>query len=90
MLGKAAGLAFVSVGGMLCLSAVMALTLAPISGEAFDVMLISFAPGGVTEMALVALSLPANPALVTLYHVIRILITVVMLSITAKWVKTRL
>lgn len=90
MLGKAAGLALVSVGGMLCLASAMALMLTPLTDEPFDVMLISFAPGGVTEMALVALSLPANPALVTLYHVIRILITVAMLSLTAKWVKSRL
>ncbi|MFK7937892.1 MAG: AbrB family transcriptional regulator [Roseovarius sp.] len=90
MLGKAAGLAFISVGGMLCMAAGLATLLMPLTGEAFDVMLISFAPGGVTEMALVALSLPANPAVVTLYHVIRILITVVMLSLSANWVKTRL
>lgn len=90
MLGKAAGLAFISVGTMLGLAAVMAYGLAPLTNEPFDVMLISFAPGGVTEMALVALSLPANPALVTLYHVIRILITVVLLSLTAPWVKSRL
>ena len=89
-LATAAGLAFVSVGGMLCLAALIAVLLAPITGEPFDVMLISFAPGGVTEMALVALSLPANPALITLYHVIRILITVVGLTLSARWVRSRL
>ncbi len=90
MLGVAAGLAFVSVGGMLCLAALMAALLSPLTGETFDVMLISFAPGGVTEMALVALSLPANPALVTLYHIIRILITVVGLTLSARWFKRQL
>ena len=90
MLGKAAGLSFVSVAGMLGLAALMAAMLAPLTGESFEVMLISFAPGGVTEMALVALSLPANPALVTLYHVIRILITVLGLTLSARWVKARL
>ncbi|HKK85326.1 MAG TPA: AbrB family transcriptional regulator, partial [Roseovarius sp.] len=50
-------------------------------------MLISFAPGGVTEMALVALSLQANPALVTLHHIWRILITVLGLSLTRRWLR---
>ncbi|WP_306116324.1 MULTISPECIES: AbrB family transcriptional regulator [unclassified Roseovarius] len=71
------GLSLISVGGMLLLAAVLALLLAPLAGEGFDVMLISFAPGGVTEMALVALSLQANPAFVTLHHIVRILITVI-------------
>ena len=68
---------------MLGLAAAMAGLIAPITGEPFDVMLISFAPRGVTEMALVALSLPANPALVTLYHIIRILLTVAGLTLSA-------
>lgn len=87
---KGAALALLSVGGMLCLAAAMATLLAPVTGEPFDVLLISFAPGGVTEMALVALSLPANPALVTLYHIIRILITVLGLGLSARWLKRRL
>lgn len=86
----ASGLALLSVGGMLALAAVMAALVTPFTGEGFEVMLISFAPGGVTEMALVALSLPANPALVTLYHVIRILITVLGLTLSARWLKSRL
>jgi uncharacterized membrane protein AbrB (regulator of aidB expression) len=53
-------------------------------------MLISFAPGGVTEMALVALSLQANPALVTLHHVWRILVTVIGLSVTARLLRRHL
>ena len=52
--------------------------------EPLDVLLISFAPGGVTEMSLVALSLQANPAFVTLHHIFRILMTVVELSLAAR------
>ncbi|MFD1159533.1 AbrB family transcriptional regulator [Roseovarius aestuarii] len=78
------GLSLVSVGGMLVLAAAFAILLAPQAGETFDVMLISFAPGGVTEMALVALSLQANPAFVTLHHIVRILITVIALGLTPK------
>ncbi|MBV6637831.1 MAG: AbrB family transcriptional regulator, partial [Mameliella sp.] len=44
----------------------------------------SFSPGGVAEMSIVALSLAANPALVSLHHVARILMTVVELSVAAR------
>ena len=83
-------LTLISVGGMLAAAALFALLLAPIAGEGFDVMLISFAPGGVTEMALVALSLQANPALVTLHHILRILITVILLTFSARRLKRAL
>ncbi|MEL6410008.1 MAG: AbrB family transcriptional regulator [Pseudomonadota bacterium] len=75
----------IAVGGMLLLSGLFAFALMSTMEQPFDVMLISFAPGGVTEMSLVALSLAANPALVTLHHVFRILITVVGLAISARW-----
>ena len=75
----------IAVGGMLLLSGFFAFALMSTMEQPFDVMLISFAPGGVTEMSLVALSLAANPALVTLHHVFRILITVVGLAISARW-----
>ena len=82
---RGAGLSLVSVGGMLALAAGFAAALGPLTGEAVDVLLISFAPGGVTEMALVALSLQANPAFVTLHHVYRILVTVLALVLSARW-----
>lgn len=82
---RGTGLALLSVGGMMTMAAVMAAVLVPLVGEDFDVLLISFAPGGVTEMALVALSLHANPALVTLHHVYRILLTVLLLLVTQRF-----
>jgi len=84
------GLSLVSVGGMLALSSLFAILLAPWMNQPFDVLLISFAPGGVTEMALVALSLQANPAFVTLHHIWRILITVLGLALSARWLRSRL
>ncbi len=75
---------------MLILAALFAEILYVAVGEPFDVMLISFAPGGVTEMALIALSLQANPALVTLHHIWRILITVIGLGLSARWLRRRL
>ncbi|WP_135505404.1 AbrB family transcriptional regulator [Roseovarius aestuariivivens] len=84
------GLTLVSVTGMMALSAAFALVLAGPLDQPVDVMLISFAPGGVTEMALVALSLQANPAFVTLHHIFRIVITVLGLGLTARRFRARL
>ncbi len=83
-------LACASVAGMLALAAMLALLLKPFLGEPFDVLLISFAPGGITEMALIALSLQANPAFVTLHHILRILITVVGMIATARLIRRAL
>ena len=89
VLRRGFGLAALSVGMMLVFALGFAALLTPLTGVEFDVMLISFAPGGVTEMALVALSLPANPALVTLHHIYRILITVLGLVLSAHWLRSK-
>ncbi|WP_323783024.1 AbrB family transcriptional regulator [Thalassovita sp.] len=80
----AAGLSVVSVGAMLALGALCAILLHRFTGAAFDALMISFAPGGVTEMALIALSLHANPAVVTLHHVYRIILTVIEMAVIAR------
>ncbi|WP_306150814.1 AbrB family transcriptional regulator [Roseovarius sp. MMSF_3281] len=84
---RGVALSLVSVAGMLILAAICAEALYLTVDEPFDTMLISFAPGGVTEMALVALSLQANPALVTLHHIWRIIVTVLGLSLTRRWLR---
>ncbi len=76
LLMRGTWLSVLSVAGMMLLAAFFAGLLGLAWSEPFDVLLISFAPGGLTEMALVALSLEANPAFVTLHHIIRILLTV--------------
>jgi membrane AbrB-like protein len=78
------GLSALSVGTMLALAMIAALVLRVVTGQPFDVLLISFSPGGVTEMSLIALSLAANPAFVTLHHIYRIFITVTLMSFGAK------
>lgn len=84
---RGTGLSLLSVGGMLVLAMIFAIAVVPFVEEPLDVLLISFAPGGVTEMSLVALSLQANPAFVTLHHIFRILMTVVWLMASAPWVR---
>ncbi len=82
---KAVGLTVVSVAAMLALGLICALILQPLTGLSLDVLLISFAPGGVTEMALVALSLHANPAIVTLHHILRIILTVLEMGFLSRF-----
>lgn len=77
-------LGLLSVTAMLALGTMLALAVHGMTGTPFDVALISFAPGGVTEMALVALSLNANPALVSAHHIYRIILTVVEISLLDK------
>ncbi|MDA3857565.1 MAG: AbrB family transcriptional regulator [Roseovarius sp.] len=87
---RGAGLSVVSVAMMLALGGGFAFVLHRITSEPVDVLLISFAPGGVTEMALVALSLNANPAFVTLHHIYRILLTVLGLGVITRLRERRL
>ena len=91
LLLKATWLSFLSVTLMMALAGGFAALLLPLGDEPFDVVLISFAPGGLTEMALIALSLEANPAFVTLHHIIRILLTVAGLGVLSRrWRREKL
>ncbi len=78
---RGAGLSFVSVTAMMAVGILLALLVHQAGGLPVDVLAISFAPGGVVEMSLIGLSLAANPAFVTLHHLLRILFTVGEMSI---------
>jgi membrane AbrB-like protein len=82
---RASWLSILSVSAMLGLGLICAIILVPITGLPVDVLLISFAPGGVTEMALIALSLHANPAIVTLHHIYRIILTVIEMTAVVRF-----
>lgn len=84
ILQKAVGLSLVSVAGMLAIGVAISVVLNVITGLELDMLLISFAPGGVTEMSLIALSLNANSALVSLHHLFRISVTVLGLVLVGK------
>ena len=81
MLVRAIGLSFVSVSVMMLIGVTICLILSYSKQFPFDLLLISFAPGGLTEMSLIALTLSANPALVSLHHLYRIILTVVLLGL---------
>lgn len=75
-LGRAFGLGVVYVAGVLTLGYAIAAALSPVMPFDFDTLFVSFAPGGVTEMGLIALSLGISPVVVTAHHVFRIAVTV--------------
>lgn len=82
------GLSVVSVSTMLALGLGLAAMVHLASGLPVDMLVVSFAPGGVVEMSLIALSLAANPAVVTLHHLVRIMVTVGEMAVVRKrgWV----
>jgi membrane AbrB-like protein len=84
LLGKAMAMSLVTVSAMFAMGAALALAVRALTGLSFDVLMISYAPGGVTEMSLIAVSLAANPALVTLHHLFRITLTVVELGVVRR------
>ncbi|MHA3978105.1 AbrB family transcriptional regulator [Halovulum sp. GXIMD14794] len=75
------GLGAASVAMMLALGAGFAVVLHQLVPLSFEALFISFAPGGVTEMGLVALSLGANPVIVSANHLFRITLTVVVCNV---------
>jgi len=74
--GFRAGVA--SVAAMLCLTLSFALVFVSVAPTSLSVLFLSFAPGGVPEMSLIALSLDTSPIWVALHHMIRIVVTVLL------------
>lgn len=52
--------------------------------QTLDVLFISLAPGGITEMSLIAFSLGASPIYVAVHHLFRILLTVFTVSLLSR------
>ncbi len=73
----------VTVGTTLALSGLFSVALAGLVGESWRAVFLAFAPGGLTEMALVALSLDLSVIYVTAHHVIRILLSVAFARLAA-------
>ena len=73
------GLAFgmLTVTTMLALGAGVAAALDAAGDHSFEILLMCYAPGGVVEMGLIALSLGVSPVMVTLHHIVRIGFTVI-------------
>ncbi len=74
----------VQVASMGAIGVFIAYVCAKISGQEFAALILSFSPGGVTEMGLIALSLSLSPVVVTTHHVFRIFMTVVLVGYMAR------
>ena len=81
VLFTAARLSALSVITMLFLAFIFIIILQNLSELTAVTLFISFAPGGVTEMSLIALSVASSPALVSAHHIFRIITTVSLLGI---------
>jgi uncharacterized membrane protein AbrB (regulator of aidB expression) len=69
---------------MLCLGALISVVLSAMGEKTFQILLMCFAPGGVVEMGLIALSLGVSPLIVTFHHIVRIVVTVVAVPIVGR------
>lgn len=78
MLVTGTRLALVNVAAMLVLSAVFAALLSGPVGQPFEAVFLAFAPGGVAEMALVAVSLQIGVIYVTVHHLLRIILAILL------------
>lgn len=75
---RAAWLSLLNVGVMLMIAIAIAWALSDHVGEPMAAVVLAFAPGGVTEMSLVALSLQLSAVYVSLHHILRIVFAVLM------------
>lgn len=74
-------LAATNVVVALGLAGVVAVVLSASVGEPIPAVILAFAPGGVTEMSLVALSLQMSAVYVTMHHLLRIVLAVLVARI---------
>ncbi|HKO10163.1 MAG TPA: AbrB family transcriptional regulator [Alphaproteobacteria bacterium] len=75
---------------MLALTIAAALLLSPIVGASVTALVLAFAPGGLAEMSLIALSLGIDAAFVTSHHVARIVMVVLLAPLFFRALRGRL
>ena len=86
MLIRAARLAVVNAGVALGIAYGFAWALAPWVGEPLTAVFLAFAPGGLAEMSLIALSLQMSVVYVTVHHVARIVLSVMIAKAGRRWI----
>ena len=87
MLRRAAGLAAVNALAALVLAFGFALGLHWTIGQPVTAAFLAFAPGGLAEMSLIALSLQMSAVYVTAHHVVRIVLSVSIAKAAARWLR---
>tara|TARA_R110002020_G_scaffold277371_3_gene492825 strand:+ start:1525 stop:2607 length:1083 start_codon:yes stop_codon:yes gene_type:complete len=83
-LGRALWLGAVTVTIMLTLAILTAVLLNPFVPINAETLFISYAPGGVTEMSLIALSLGVTPVIVATHHIFRILLAILAITLSPR------
>lgn len=81
-------LAVVAILVSLATALIIALLLAGVVDEPVPAVILAFAPGGASEMALVAISLNLSAVFVTIHHLIRILLAVVVARLGVRLITT--
>ncbi|MGY6536900.1 MAG: AbrB family transcriptional regulator [Pararhodobacter sp.] len=78
--------ALISTLLMIVMCIAMALAMTAVTGHTWTTMVLAFAPGSVTEMALTAKILQTDVALVTAFHLVRIFIILPTAPLFTRWV----
>jgi uncharacterized protein len=85
---RAMALGVVATGAMIALALAFAFGLNAVLGLDRSMVLLAFAPGGLTEMSLVALAMQTEVAFVALHHVVRIVLVVAMAPLVLRlWIR---
>ncbi len=82
-------LATVTTGLMLAGATLMGVTMAVLLGHPAEALILALSPGGLTEMALIALTLGVNTAFVSTLHILRILFVLMAAPLLAKTVSPK-
>ena len=85
-LARAVWLATISVGVALNLAFVFAFAVAGLVGQPVTAGFLAFAPGGLAEMSLIALSLKVGVVYVAVHHVVRIVVSVTVARVGVRWI----
>jgi len=86
LLWRAGRLSVVNAAAALALTFGFALALSPVVGEPVAAVFLAYAPGGLAEMSLVALSLQFSVVYVTVHHVLRIVLSVMIARMGRRWI----
>lgn len=87
LLRRAARLALINGAAALLLALGFAFALHALVGEPVAAVFLAFAPGGLAEMSLIALSLNLSAIYVTAHHVARIVLAVTAAKIGSRWLQ---
>ena len=80
------GASVLSTALALGIACACAWALAAATGVGWHAVMLGFAPGGLSEMTLIALALGIEPAFVAVHHVVRISLLVIGAPLVARWV----